>query len=177
MIESTPPRPLAKRDALLVALIVVSVLASLLAVTTAVFYLDWARVGPCNGGPGISSGCPPYIGFGIEEWEKGVVINESYLYRFVLFPVDAFQVNATALSISVQTTTEASVVLASVGIYSLQGLLLAQFHLSESTWTSDDSSEINLPTVLQLTATSNLAGDSLEIADPSANFAGGVGIT
>jgi hypothetical protein len=172
-----PPQP--KRGpwktAFVVGVTISAAFAVLFGVTAFVLYSDISHISPCDDATGASP-CLGSVGFGVEEWEHGVLANGTYTYRFVVFPVGVYQLNSSGISITFQNSYGGNVAPESVSIVSLQGAPVVSYELVGSGWTAAQSVAIGLPSVLTFSSSTSLVDDAVTMAYPAAHYSISIGI-
>ncbi len=163
------------KTAFVVGVSISAAFAVLFGVAAYVLFVDLSQISTCNGGIELSP-CEAATGFGLEEWNHGILSNGTYVYTFVIFPVGVYQVNSTTLSMTFQTSEGANVTPGGLDVYTFQGSIETAYVPSGGTWVAAEPMLIDLPSLIRLTSSTSLVDDSMEIADPSGHFFIGVGI-
>jgi len=155
-------------------------LAVALVIAVGVAALEWGiasdyhsrltGISPCDGGLGLSNGCPPPIGATFVQLGEGVFSHGSWTYAFIVAPHSPPNVYANSLTLRVyNATSNATLTLLNVTLSAPNGTSLATYGPVGGVWNTSSAADIWEVDLLNFSSSTNLAGDWAFIWDSAAS--------
>jgi hypothetical protein len=170
MIPGTPAAKSRWTVLLATALVVAVVVAVLASAFAAAYYAQLTKISPCDGGIGISAGCPPLIGATFVQLGHGRLAGATYVYTFLAVPDYPPGINPSSLTLrAYSATSDVTLSLLNVTLSSPNGSLLATYHAVSGNWTAATTADIGEVDLLALSSSTNISGEWVSIWDSAAS--------